>query len=55
MERIILDENLMDSITQYTKEFWERVLIPEYFLMCVPRQLPALDIELYEVDFVMGV
>ena len=48
------DNNLIDSISDYTREFWERVLIPEYFLMRIPRDLSALDIEKFEVDFMIG-
>ena len=31
VERITLDTGLAENIVCYTKEFWERVLIPEYF------------------------
>ena len=53
IERIDLDDLLAKNIDFYAREFWERVYIPEYFLMRVPRNLNALDIESSEIDFVM--
>ena len=46
-----MDDELCKNIIIYTKDFWERVLIPEYFLKRVPRALSAIDIDKVEIDF----
>ena len=37
IQRIFKDKDLQYRITEATKIFWKRVLIPEYFLMRIPR------------------
>ena len=39
IERINHDKELQNRIISSTKAFWSKVLIPEYFLMRVPRKL----------------
>lgn len=39
VERIFPDADLQQRIVDSTKLFWEKVFIPEYFLMRVPRDL----------------
>ena len=45
IERIDHDSKLQARIVESKKLFWERVFIPEYFLMRVPRGLLPLVIE----------
>ena len=42
IERIYPDEKLQEDIKNYTLAFWEKVMIPEYFIMRVPRNLLPL-------------
>ena len=39
IRRIFNDKDLQYRIIEATKIFWRRVLIPEYFLMRIPREL----------------
>ena len=39
IQRIFKDKDLIYRIIEATKIFWRRVLIPEYFLMRIPREL----------------
>ena len=39
IERIYLDSKLQTGIIESTQSFWEKVFIPEYFLMRVTRDL----------------
>ena len=39
IQRIFKDKDLQYQIIAATKIFWRRVLIPEYFLMRIPREL----------------
>ena len=42
VERINPDFNLQSRIVESTRLFWEKVYLPEYFLMRVPRGLMPL-------------
>ena len=39
VERILPDENLQQNIVERTGQFWHRVLVPEYYMQRVPREL----------------
>ena len=39
IQRMFKDKDLQYRIIEATKIFWRRVLIPEYFLMRIPREL----------------
>ena len=39
IERITPDIKLQHRIVESTKRFWKKVLVPEYFIMRVPREL----------------
>uniref|UniRef100_A0A7M5X4X3 YqaJ viral recombinase domain-containing protein n=1 Tax=Clytia hemisphaerica TaxID=252671 RepID=A0A7M5X4X3_9CNID len=45
VERILPDLELQQKIITNTRLFWEKVYIPEYFLMRVPRDLLPLVVE----------
>ena len=43
VERILKDNDVQRQIIKYTKLFWEKILIPEYFIMRIPREpLPTV-------------
>ena len=37
--RIVKDDDVQRQIIKYTKLFWQKILIPEYFIMRIPREL----------------
>lgn len=39
VERITKDDDVQSRVKKYTKLFWKKLLIPEYFIMRVPREL----------------
>ena len=39
IERMYPDSKIQTRIVESTRSFWEKVFIPEYFLMRVPRDL----------------
>eukprot|EP00111_Clytia_hemisphaerica_P012642 TCONS_00037184-protein len=39
IERILPDSELQQRIIESTRLFWEKVYIPEYFLMRIPKDL----------------
>ena len=39
LERIVTDDDVQKKIIKYTKLFWEKILIPEYFIIRIPREL----------------
>ena len=42
IEHIFSDTVTQKKIVEYTQNFWYRVLVPEYFLMRVPRELSPI-------------
>ena len=39
VETIVKDDDVQRQIIKYTKLFWEKILIPEYFIIRIPKEL----------------
>ena len=39
MERLVKDDDVQKRIIKYNKLFWEKIFLPEHFIMTVLREL----------------